>query len=86
MNGPLALATDVTYTTLGASGLWLGTRAGAGGTAKLTESFLATAYSSLDNRLAVPYNENQTRALNTTLLNCCLPSTDAIDRPEKIHA
>ena len=29
---PLSLATDVTHATLGASGLWLGTRTGAGGT------------------------------------------------------
>ena len=36
---PLSLATDVTDATLGASGLWLGTRTGAGGTATLTESF-----------------------------------------------
>ena len=36
---PLSLATDVTEATLGASGLWLGTRTGAGGTATLTESF-----------------------------------------------
>ena len=34
---PLSLATDVTDATLGASGLWLGTRTGAGGTATLTE-------------------------------------------------
>ena len=33
-----------------------------------------------------PYNENPTRAVNTTSLKCCLPSTDAIDRQEKIHA
>ena len=32
-----------------------------------------------------PYNDNPTRALNTTSLKCCLPSTDAIDRLEKIH-
>ena len=36
---PLSLANDVTDATLGASGLWLGTRTGAGGTATLTESF-----------------------------------------------
>ena len=36
---PLSLGTDVTDATLGASGLWLGTRTGAGGTATLTESF-----------------------------------------------
>ena len=35
----LSLAIDVTDATLGASGLWLGTRTGAGGTATLTESF-----------------------------------------------
>ena len=35
----LSLATDVTDGTLGASGLWLGTRTGAGVTATLTESF-----------------------------------------------
>ena len=29
------------------------------------------------------YNENPTRALNTTSLKCCLPSTDGIDRREK---
>ena len=31
------------------------------------------------------YNESPTRALNTTSLKCCLPSTDVIDRQEKIH-
>ena len=36
---PLSLATDLTDETLGASGLWLGTRTGAGGTATLTKSF-----------------------------------------------
>ena len=37
---PLSLATDVTDATLGTSGLWLGTRTGAGSTATLTDSFL----------------------------------------------
>ena len=37
---PLSLATDVTDATLGARGLWLGTRTGAGGTTTLTESFI----------------------------------------------
>ena len=32
---PLALAVDVTDMTLGASGLWLGTRTGDGGSATL---------------------------------------------------
>jgi hypothetical protein len=32
---PLSLATDVTDMTLGASGLWLGTQTGAGGTTTL---------------------------------------------------
>ena len=32
-----------------------------------------------------PYNGNPTRALKTTSLKCWLPSTDAIDRREKIH-
>ena len=32
-----------------------------------------------------PYNENPTKA-NTSSLKCCLPSSDAIDRREKIHA
>jgi hypothetical protein len=32
---PLPLATDMTDATLGASGLWLGTQTGAGGTATL---------------------------------------------------
>jgi hypothetical protein len=36
---PLSLGTDVTDATLGANGLWLGTRTGAGGTATLIESF-----------------------------------------------
>ena len=36
---PLSLATDLTDETLGARGLWLGTRTGTGGTATLTESF-----------------------------------------------
>ena len=35
----LSLTTDVTDVTLGASGLWLGTRAGAGGTATPASSF-----------------------------------------------
>ena len=35
----LSLATDVNDAALGASGLWLGTRTGAGGTATLTKSF-----------------------------------------------
>ena len=51
---PLSLATDVTDATLGASGLWLETRTGAGGTAILTESFfffLAAAHGSMDNRV-----------------------------------
>jgi len=46
---PLSLATDVTDATLGASGLWLGTRTGPGGTATLTEIFLAAAHGSMDN-------------------------------------
>ena len=47
---PLSLATDLTDETLGASGLWLGTRTGVGGTATLTESFfLAAAHGSMDN-------------------------------------
>ena len=33
-----------------------------------------------------PYNENPTRALNTTSLKYCLTSTDAVDRRVKIHA
>ena len=32
-----------------------------------------------------PHNENPTRALNTISLKYCLLSTDAIDRPEKMH-
>ena len=32
------------------------------------------------------YNENPTKPLNTTSVKCCLPSTDVIDRQEKIHA
>ena len=36
---PLSLATDVTDATLEASGLWLGTRTGAGVTATLTKFF-----------------------------------------------
>ena len=30
-----------------------------------------------------PYNENPTKALNTTSLKCCWSSTDAIDRQKK---
>ena len=30
-----------------------------------------------------PYNENPTRALNSTSLKFCLPSTDAIDKRRK---
>ena len=50
MDDPLSLATDVTDATLGARGLWLGTRTGAGGTTTLTESFfLAAAHGSMGN-------------------------------------
>ena len=42
---------DVTYVTLGASGLWLGTRTGVGGTAILASCFSAAAQDSMDNRL-----------------------------------
>ena len=31
-------------------------------------------------------NENRARTLSTTSLKCCLPSTDAINRREIIHA
>ena len=33
-----------------------------------------------------PYSYKLTKALNTNSLKCCFPSTDAIDRPENIHA
>ena len=33
--------------------------------------------------LRFPYNENLMRAINTTSLEYCLPSTDAIDRQER---
>ena len=42
--------TDVTDATLGASGLWLGTLTGAGGTATLRGLFWASARDSIDNR------------------------------------
>ena len=48
---PLSLATDVTDATLGTSGLRLGTRTGAGGTATLTESLFGRSpwlYGQLD--------------------------------------
>ena len=32
-----------------------------------------------------PYNENPKRALNTISFKCSLPSTDTIDKQEKIH-
>ena len=43
----------------------------------------------LENKLFrhFSYNENPKRALHTTSMKCCLPSTDAIDRREKFtHA
>ena len=40
----LSLANDVTDATLRASGLWPGTRTGAGGTATLTESFFGPGF------------------------------------------
>ena len=52
---PLSLATDVTDATLGASGLWLGTQAGAGGTATLAWSFLAAAYGSMNAKKEKKY-------------------------------
>ena len=45
-----SLATDVTDATLEASGLWLGTRRGAGDTATLTKGFLVAVHGSMDNR------------------------------------
>ena len=36
-----------------------------------------------EGRILYFNNENPTRALNPTSLNCCLPSTDAIERREK---
>ena len=57
---PLSLATDVTDATLGASGLWLATRTGAGGTATLTESFFfghsAWLHGQLDGRKLCAHN------------------------------
>ena len=55
---PLSLATDVTDATLGASGLWLGTRTEAGDTATLTKSFIlllifVAAHGSKDSRTLV---------------------------------
>ena len=48
---PLSLDTDVTDATLGVSGLWLGTRTGAGGTAKLVWNFFGRSpHGSMDNR------------------------------------
>ena len=46
------------------------------------------SYALLQSFRHIPYNENPTRALalNIISLKCCLPSTDAIDRQEKIHA
>ena len=40
---PYNQLTDVTNVTLGASGRWLGTRTGAGGTAMLAESFIVSS-------------------------------------------
>ena len=48
---PLPLAMDVTDLTLGASGLWTGTRTVAGGAATLVYAFLAAAHGSMDSRL-----------------------------------
>ena len=53
---PLLLATDVTDETLGASGLWLGTRTGSGGLATLTIFFLAVPYDCMDNRSGLTYD------------------------------
>ena len=47
----LLLATEVTDAKLGTSGLWLGTRTGAVGTATQTERFLTAAHGSMDNRI-----------------------------------
>ena len=49
-SSPLSLATDVTDVTFGASGILLGTRTGAGGTATLAKYFLAAVHGSMDNR------------------------------------
>ena len=48
----LSLGTDVTDATLGTSGIFLGTRTGADGTATLTKGFfLAAAHGSMDNSI-----------------------------------
>ena len=50
---PLSLRTYVTDVTLGASGLWLGTRAGAGGTPHYLKTFLAEVHGSIGSRICV---------------------------------
>ena len=65
----LSLATDVTDATLGASGLWLWTRRGAGGTAILVWNiFGRSPQGSMDNRDSTPRpsssSENHTEPSN----------------------
>ena len=56
---PLSLSTDVTDVTLGTSGLWLGTRTGAGGTAIVTRSFF-------DCTPMAPWTTGQTQQIEYT--------------------
>ena len=50
----LSRATDVTDATLGARGIWLGTRTGAGSTATLVQNFFGRSpRGSIDNRVAI---------------------------------
>jgi hypothetical protein len=47
---PYHFSTDVDNVTIVASGLWLGTRAGAGGTAHYLKGFLTAVHGLMDNR------------------------------------
>ena len=61
----LSLTTDVTDMTLGASGFWLGTRTGAGGTATLTKSFFWPQ--SMDSRIQLRWFGHIMRRYDITL-------------------
>ena len=52
---------------------------------RFVESCLSWVYGYNPEPIIFLCNENPVRALNPTSLKCCLPSTDTINRQEKIH-
>jgi hypothetical protein len=76
---PLSLATDLTDATLGASGLLLGTRTGAGGLATLTESFFDRSPWFHDQQvMCFTANLFHSQSANTVIMGVCVNEDDAV--------